>query len=199
MNAFLLARSPDLDDVLHRLESDVQLYVAERARGKVFVHARVVAWNGKAILLPGRTFSGKTTLVAGLLRAGATYYSDEYAVLDSKGRVHPFPKPLSVRDGSEGGRPTRYSPAELGAATGKRPIPVGLVAMTRYRPGGAWRPRRMSGGRAVLALLENTVPARRRPKAAFEALQRVVSQAPVLRGPRGEAGETVEVLLDRLA
>ncbi len=74
MNAFLLARSPDLDDVLHRLESDVQLYVAERARGKVFVHARVVAWNGKAILLPGRTFSGKTTLVAGLLRAGATYY-----------------------------------------------------------------------------------------------------------------------------
>jgi hypothetical protein len=31
--------------------------------------------------------------VAELVRAGATYYSDEFAVLDSRGRVHPFPRP----------------------------------------------------------------------------------------------------------
>jgi hypothetical protein len=34
------------------------------------------------------SYSGKTTLVSELIRAGATYYSDEYAVIDERGRVH---------------------------------------------------------------------------------------------------------------
>ena len=75
------------------------------------MHAGVVGWNGRALLLPGRTLSGKTTLVAELLRAGATYYSDELAVLDARGRVHPFPKPLAIREKGDasGERPPRRS------------------------------------------------------------------------------------------
>jgi hypothetical protein len=34
--------------------------------------------------------SGKTTLVKELVKAGATYYSDEYAVLGGDGRVSAF-------------------------------------------------------------------------------------------------------------
>ena len=40
-----------------------------------------------------------------LVRAGATYYSDEYAVFDSRGRVHPFAQQLAQRlgDGADEG------------------------------------------------------------------------------------------------
>ena len=73
-----------------------------------------------------------------------------------------------------------------------------LVALTRYRPGRRWRPRRLTRGRAILALLENTVPARRRPKTSFAALQQVASEATILWGARAEANETAEALLSRV-
>ena len=72
--------------------------IAEVARNRVFVHAGVVGWKGRAIVIPGRSYSGKSTLVSELIRAGAAYYSDEYAVFDSRGRVYPFAKPLEMRD-----------------------------------------------------------------------------------------------------
>ena len=58
-NAGQLARTKDTDLILEALERDLQLYVAEKARRRVFVHAGVVGWQGKAIVIPGRTMSGK--------------------------------------------------------------------------------------------------------------------------------------------
>src|SRR5262245_33841798 len=90
-----------MDDVaalLNYFETMVQLHVADYAPRRVFVHAGVVGWQGKAIVIPGRSFSGKTSLVVEFLKAGATYYSDEYAVLDHRGLVHPYPRLLSVRE-----------------------------------------------------------------------------------------------------
>ena len=83
--------------VLDAFESHVQLTVAEYAPRRIFVHAGVVGWKDRAILIPGLSHSGKTTLVDQLIRAGATYYSDEYAVLDARGRVHPYPRALGMR------------------------------------------------------------------------------------------------------
>src|SRR5215210_719040 len=124
-DAELLSRSRGIDDALDAFAADVQLHVAERARRRVFVHAGAVGWRGRAILLPGRSFSGKTTLVAELVRAGATYYSDDYAVLDGRGRVHPFPRPLSIRP--EGGYVQERLPVEaIGGRAGEAPVPVGL-------------------------------------------------------------------------
>src|SRR5260370_27323325 len=89
-----LARSLDLNQVFEAFESDLRLFVAELARRRVFVHAGVVGWKGKAIVEPGRSFSVKTSLVAELVRAGATYYSDGHAVFDATSLAHPFPTPL---------------------------------------------------------------------------------------------------------
>jgi len=47
-------------------------------------------------------------------------------------------------------------------------------------------------------LLDNTVPALRKPAAVLDTLQQVVSHAPTLKGVRGEAEEMVEALLKRL-
>src|SRR5437588_1322341 len=82
-------KSRSLNTVLEELERRMKMYVAEMAPRRVFVHAGVVGVQGNAIVIPGRSMSGKTSLVSALVRAGATYYSDEYAVLDMIGRVHP--------------------------------------------------------------------------------------------------------------
>ncbi len=196
-DAVPLARTKNTDLVLEALERDLQLHVAERARRRVFVHAGVVGWRGRAIVIPGRTMSGKTTLVRALVRAGATYYSDEYAVLDERGRVHPYPKPMSVRENG-GGRPMKIIPEALGGTTGVRPLPVGLVVATSYREGARWRPRQLSPGRAVMELFAHTVSARRDPERAFATLRSATAEAIALKGARGEAEEVAEVLLDRL-
>jgi hypothetical protein len=190
-----LARTVDAEELFERFESDLRLSVATAARGRVFVHAGVVGWRGRAVVIPGRSFSGKTTLTAELLKAGATYYSDEFAVLDREGRVHPYPKPLAVRDA--GGRQTKVSAEEFGVRGAARPLPVGLVVVSEFREGARFRPRSLSMGHGSLELLANTVPARRRPAEVLETLERVVRGATVLRGARGEAAEAARSILER--
>ncbi len=67
-------------------------------RTKLAVHAGVIAWNGRVALLPGASQAGKTTLVTELLKRGTVYYSDEYALLDTEGRVHAYPRALMLRE-----------------------------------------------------------------------------------------------------
>ena len=184
----------DLDDVLAGLEGDLRTYVADRARYRVFVHAGVVGWQGRAIVIPGASHSGKSSLVAALVRAGATYYSDEYAVCDARGRVHPYPTPLSLRDGTNC-RPRRCAPEALGGRGGVEPLPVGRVVVTRYRAGAVWRGRVLPPGQAMLELLRHTVPARRRPKGAMATLRKVAASATVLKGVRGDAEQMRDALL----
>lgn len=192
-----IARLTSLDDLFDRFESDLRLFVAELARHRVFVHAGVVGWKGKAIVIPGRSYSGKSTLVAALVRAGATYYSDEYAVFDSKGMVHPFSKPLEIRAEGEYTQ-ARVTVSELGGKSGTKPLPVGLVLMTGYKNGATWRPRKLSPGKGVLEMLFNTVSARKSPEKALSTLRQVTRKAEVLKGVRGDTTAIVDVLLKRM-
>jgi hypothetical protein len=194
-DAVRLVRTLDLEEAFTLLESHLQLYVAEAARRRLFVHAGVVGWRGQAIVIPGRSFSGKTTLVEKLVQAGATYYSDEYAVFDARGRVYPFPRPLSIRD--ETGRLVKKCSAHtLGGTIGVKPLPVGLLIVSEYRRGSRWRPQILSPGQATLALLAHTVSARRQPQFALVTLPQVVFPALTLKGVRGEAQELADALLN---
>ena len=192
-----IARTKNVEEALALFESDLHLHVATEARRRVFVHAGVVGWKGRALLIPGRSRSGKTTLVAELVKAGAVYYSDEYAVLDQRGRVHPYPRPLQIR-AEETGAQRRHPVETLGGRAGRAPLPVALVVASRYRQGAKWRPRRLTAGQGVLELLAQTVSARSRPEKAFAALERIATRALVLKGARGEASEMVDQLLRQL-
>ena len=189
-----LVRTTERHEALAVLESHLTQAVAEMAPRRLFVHAGVVGWNGQAILVPGASHAGKSTLVAALLAAGATYYSDEYAVLDPQGRVHPFPRPLQLRDARE--TATSVEPEQLGGRRGVGPLPVGLVAVARYDEGARWRPARLSPGHALLELLSNTIVARSHPASAMAMLRRVVTRAASFKGRRGEAGETAAWLME---
>lgn len=189
-------RTLDLDELYDSLENQALLAVAYASPARLFVHAGVVAWNGKAIVIPGRTHSGKSTLVAELVQAGATYYSDEMAVFDGEGQVYPYLTPLTLRHAN--GR-QRLDPADLGAMAAEQPLPVGLVLVTEYAEGGQWRPRKLTAGRALMALLDNTVAVRRTPDRALEILGKVAASATAVKSKRGDAASVGRKILDRLA
>lgn len=193
----LACRTLDADELLERFESSVRLKVAENAKRKVFVHAGVVGWKGRAIVVPGRSFSGKTSLVAALVRAGATYLSDEYAVLDRRGRVFPYLKPLSLRLGDDETQ-THVAVEDLGGTASTDPLPIGHVISTHFVDGATWKPRVLTEGEAVLAMLAHTVPARRDPETVLDVLHRVAGKSTVLKGKRGDADSTAAAILARI-
>jgi len=197
-NASRLARTLDMDEALRTLESQLELIMAYSAKACLFVHAGVVGWQGQAVVIPGRSFSGKTTLVKALIKTGATYYSDEFAIFDPQGRVHPYPVPLSIRDES-GQNPKNHLAEEFGANTGIDPLPVGLVVSTEYHAGATWRPRKITPGRSMLALMDNTVAARKGPEISMPILKQVATNATAVKSKRGEADDVASVLLEMVS
>ena len=191
-----LVDSQPLEVALDVLERELRTAIALRAPEVIFVHAGAVAHEGRAIVLPGASFAGKTTLVAALVRAGATYYSDEYAVLDRKGNVHPYARPLSVRSGKLAQE--AHDVESLGGTAGEAPVPLGAVVVTTYRPAAEWRPERLSPGEATLSLLENTLPAQTRPEESIQAIARSVEGAVLIKSERGEADAVAALLLNLL-
>lgn len=180
------------EDVFQWLWQDINTAVAQGTRQRLFVHAGVVGWRGLAIVIPGRSGTGKSTLVAELVRRGAVYYSDEFAVLDDTGMVHPYRRPLVL--GEE-----RHQPGDLrlereNAST--EPLPVGVIVSGSYNGGTAWRPAVVRGTRAVLPLIDNTVLARDEAQWMLRIVARIAPDVVTLQGPRPEAAEVAAQLLD---
>lgn len=175
-------------------ESQLQIHVAEHSPEFVFIHAGVIGWRGRAVLFPGDSMSGKTTLVTELVRRGADYFSDEYALLDKDGRVHPFPKSPAVRE-RVGSKRQTVRPIEFfgGKAIGTDvSLPVALVLACEYRPDATWHAHKLSAGCGALRLLRHTVSARRQPDIALQTLAKISSTAPVFEATRGAAHASVE-------
>jgi hypothetical protein len=190
----------DEADLLDAFERNAAYRVAEAARERVFIHSGVVGWRGRAILLPGQSCYGKTTLVTRFLEAGATYYSDEYAVLDRQGWVHPYPRSLHIR--REPGKLTQTVVpfGELGVTggVGSEPIQPALMLCCRYRQDAHWQPKPLTAGAAALELMRFSFTAYWSPEAAFHAAGQTATHVEAWRGRRGEAQPVVEWALKRL-
>jgi hypothetical protein len=176
--------------------------VAERSRRLLFVQAGVVGWRGLAlVVVAGPSRPGTSTLVAELVRRGARYYSDTFAVLDEAGRVHPYARP--PRPGAEK-RPAPDLRLEREGAPAE-PLPLGLVVAGSYRPGAPWQPSVVRGARALWPLFEQMVlvreePARTGQRTPAERMihiaGRVAPGAVALQGTWPEASEVAAHLLD---
>jgi hypothetical protein len=61
------------------------------------LHGGAVAKDGKGILLPGKSGSGKSSLTAWLVGKGFSYLTDELVLLAGDGTILPFTRPLSLK------------------------------------------------------------------------------------------------------
>jgi hypothetical protein len=174
-----------------------------RRREHYFVHAAVVVWRGRALVLPGLSRAGKSTLALALLLEGARYLSDELLVFDSAGRALPLPRAPKIRDecvayfpelagsfrGAGEGRFLSFAALPAGALAG--PTPVGAVAVPRWSESGDDRPRAIPRGEALLALAASSLNFGAHREASLDRLAELVdgaaTHALVWRDPREAA------------
>jgi hypothetical protein len=150
----LLIATAKRDEVLRHLFWHVNLETCWQTGDFVLIHAgAVVTPNGEGVLLPAKSGSGKTTVTAGLVRAGFGYLSDEAAAIDPvTRRIYPYPKTLNIKKGSfklfpdfkknNGELPPvqgewHLSPNSIRPGAIGGPCPVRFVIAPRYREGAA--------------------------------------------------------------
>jgi hypothetical protein len=191
--ASYIASGHDLPFTFGMLEEYVRSCVGMRAPDRIFIHGGAVGFLDRMIIMPGEALTGKSTLAGALVRAGASYYSDEFVVFDEMGRVHPYATELS---GITGAQPGSNNDRDRGGLVGGEPLPVGAIVLTSYRPGAGWSPRRISAAEGLLAVMGLIVPAHERPEEAMHTVRRAFDTAPlVVAGDRGEADEVAPALL----
>jgi 2-oxoglutarate-Fe(II)-dependent oxygenase superfamily protein len=185
-----------VQETVRWLAGEIDRTVSERSTRGLFVHAGTVGFRGRAILVPGRSMSGKSTLVEALVRHGAAYYSDEYAVFDAEGRVWPYARRAVLRG------PARPRPGDARTgpdrASGTPPLPATLIVSAPFRAGVAWRPEVLRGTAAVLPLIDNTVLARVQPARTLQLAAGLAPGVVALSGERPEADDVAPRILEFL-
>ncbi len=151
------------------------------------VHAGVVSGNGGAIVIPGGSGLGKSTLVAALVQVGFGYLSDEMAAVDADGSVHAFPRPISL-DATACellGLPRPVAadevtllPASLGTL-GPAHAPVTTILLVERGVPLSISPAAPS--EAAAAMIRHSFNHYRRPAASLAAIAALVRTAAVLR------------------
>jgi hypothetical protein len=187
-----------LEETVRGYEWMLRTHIAKTAPEHLFVHAGTVAHGGRAIVIPGLSFSGKTTLVTALVQAGAVYYSDEYAVFDKAGLVHPYPKPLAIRSPDARHGSEHHHPEQLGATVGDDPIPIGLVVCSQYRSGAEWEPVELTPAEAMLELMVHAFKGGEQAEGSMSMLGKAVVGVSGLKGDRGDAAALAPELLARI-
>jgi hypothetical protein len=166
----------------------------------VFIHAGAVAWKDKGIIIPANSYDGKTTLTAEFARLGATYFSDEYAIINHEGKLLPYPKTLSIRKPDEYEQ-TEKSIEELGGkgANISDSVPVKLILLAKFRKNNkVWKPKQLTQADGVMELLKHTFPVRTFPEIVLKNLHNLTKNAIVLKGNRGEAKEFAKQIINYL-
>jgi hypothetical protein len=180
----------------------------------LLLHAGAVARAGRGLLLPGAMEAGKTTLVAGLLRAGFYYLTDEAAAIDPESsRVEPFAKPLSLDCGSwplfPDAKPQlidravgyaneqwQVSPNSFRPCAVSSSVPVKYVVFPRYVAGAKTALRPVEATDALIRLLAQTFGFREQADRNVTALGRLVERTKQYELTVGDLARACEVLTE---
>lgn len=179
--------------VLPLLLSNLNRAIARSARRHLVLHAGVVGSGGGAVLLPGSSGSGKSTMVATAGRLGHPYGADEHAAIGFEdGLIEPIPKPLALKPGSahlfgdlsDGAQASFFGdqlflPAAAlcgGLITPSSPIVA--IAFPAYEEGVTATLRGITPAEALLRLREHSWNFGVDPVRAFRILSAVVRKAP---------------------
>jgi hypothetical protein len=184
-----VASAPRADQLLRNLIDCLDRAFIEGVRNLSAVHAGAILLGDRALLFPGASHSGKSSLVAELLRHEAVCFSDEYALIDGDGLVHAYPRPLLLRNG--GREQTAVLPFELNARVASSPAKVGWILSLQYEAEGSWMIKEASQSLGLLSLLRNTPHALADSPHIVRSFRRAVAGARCFEGQRGESSDAV--------
>jgi hypothetical protein len=182
-----------------------------RSAGFVLIHSGAVINDcGEAILLPAPSGGGKSTLVAGLVRAGFGYLSDEAGALDpSTGRIVPYPRPIALaphvlvalfpelEEQVERLSHQYYIRAELlRAAAPAEAGPLRYIVFPRFQAGATTSIAPVTAGQAAMALAGNCVNLGALGPAALSLLARAGTGSSAYRLTYSNLDEAIDAVRD---
>jgi len=180
------------DSVLESIENKIIIILAMASLPtKFYLHAGAIVFNNTGILIPGISYTGKTTLVEEFIKAGADYYTDDCIVLDNEGFFLPFPRPLAIR--TKEGRIFREA-NYFGAKTGNKKKKVDLILFTSFEEHAVWQPKKLSQGSGILKLMDNFYyrgSVGNEPAEIIKTLTSLTKNILMYGGERGEASKVV--------
>lgn len=161
-------------------------------------HAAVVERDGCALLLPGHSGIGKSTLCAGLVTAGWRLLSDELALLGPHdGRLRPLARPISLKNRSiemlkNIARDASFGPVASDTAKGRvahmKPPPSSvrradelatprLIVFPRFTRNPSLRLTELSKTKTFFSLAENALNYEMHGERGFRAMIRLVDDS----------------------
>jgi len=176
----------------------------------VLLHAAAAELDGVGVVLPAPMESGKTTTVAGLIRAGFRYLTDEAVAIDPRtGWLSPFAKPLSVDRGSWAVLPD-LEPATVLPNGIQWHVPVGtirtgalggrvlprLIVSPRYVRGATTQLAPVSRGEMLIELGEATFHFHRHGLRNFQVLADLARRCDCYRLTIGDLDQAVALVTD---
>jgi HprK-related kinase A len=178
-------------------EMAMNLQVALGERHYLLLHAATVAKGDKAIILTGESGSGKSTMSAVLMSEGWRFMGDEFALVDPQtGMLHPFPRPVSLKNASMTVLSERVKPDRFGPLMRETPkgdirhlipdrtsiaamdVPARPIAILFPRYGEASATRPVGQGEAFVRLTQASTNYTALGERGFTALSRLVSKVP---------------------
>ena len=200
----------DAGAAAHALQDVASYALSAGSTGGLLLHAAAVALNGRGVVLPGKTGSGKTTLTAHLVRRGYQYLTDELVFLREGGlAMRGCPRPLNVKPSgraavdAEGWErldspsATLVLPPAAQLSAGVEPS-LAAVVFPRFREGAESRLTPLKAGERGLRLMAVLLNARNLDEHGFPAvaeLARITPGYELIYGDVREAGELVTALL----
>lgn len=199
--------------VVRYLTWHVNRQVIEKSSRYVLLHAAAASRGGVGVVLPGQPEAGKTTLVAGLLRSGFRYLTDEAAAIDPDTmEIIPYPKPLTIDRGSwevladfapeTDERSEKYhqeqwhvNPAQRIPHSISPPVQVHIVVFPRYEGGSATRLEPIRRAEAMVGLLQQTFKVHEQGERNLRLLARMLRTVQCFRLTSGDLSEACEVVL----
>ncbi len=172
--------------------------IANRAHQYLIFHAAIIEKEGKAILMPGVPGAGKSTFCAALVHDGWSLISDELALVDVlDGKVHPMPKPISLKNESIEVISSLYSDAAFGniyhntskgtlthlraSNASGRISTIKWVLFPRYDKKSSTRLIDENKGRAHIELLNNAFNSNVFGLQGFDAINKILEHSRVVR------------------
>lgn len=187
------------------------------ATGLLAAHAGGVVGTEGAVVLPAHMEAGKTTLTAGLVRAGYGYLSDEAVAFDfdtldiaayakplslDPGSWHLFPElePQSPfdRDDAHGTAPEQWqvAPDAIRPGAAVASARARYVVFPHYEAGVATTLVPVSRGEGVVELAKNTFHFRRHGRRGLDALARLVPELDCYRLAVGDLDAAVATVTE---
>jgi len=195
IDTFFYRKATRMEGILDATKWDVWRLFHQVVRDHLLLHAGAVAHDGRAVLLPGRPETGKSSLTTALLLQGFEYLSDEFGAVDPvTARLSPVERPISLSPhvlprfpGLEDRLVDRVEPpvilgqrfvrpADIGAVVAP-PTEVGAVVFLTNAFDGPTRLNRIPKSEAIHRMVEGTLNASYYRERAVLLLSRVVEHA----------------------